>query len=707
MKLKQKLYIFIISSLVLFGVLIVVYANNVSVKVNEKWGKRFVKQQLIFDKSKTLLPIMDEVALVRQLSQEKSIIDMALNENNKEAYKNGLATLERYRQKFHSKSYFIAFSKTGHYYYNDAKNRYKGKELVHTLNKSDKNDEWFYTTIKQKKDFNINIDKDIHVGVTNIWINYQIKYKSKVIGVVGTGFELSNFLKNFVDTEQEDVYNIFVDENLAIELIRDSKFIDYASITNFKNKTTNINTFIKNKEDILQLKKVIVELKNAKNANEVRTLWLNFRGEEYLVGVSYIKELGWFNLTAINAVTISAINGKEIYYVFIFLMTFGLIMVGLFINFQIIKPIDKLKYDMEDIEKNGYKKHIKSIEGNDEIALLSKQFQRLLKIIAQHSEHLERIVQERTNELYEKQQFLNNILDNVEAYIFIKDLNHHYTYVNKAMQEAMQEPLEKIIGQDISTLYDEKTVDFIKKTDDKILVDGKKTVSEEKIHKDGLGTFYILVKKVPLYDKNGKIYALLGVSTDITERKKHEKMIKEMAYYDILTKLPNRRLLEDRLKQMLAKVKREKKHGGVMFLDMDNFKNINDTYGHDVGDMLLIEASKRYLSVIRKSDTVARLGGDEFVVAIGELNDNEELAKKEILEIADKILKIANEKYIIELVKDDGSKKHIEFECTSSIGITIFNSNDTSIEAILKRADKAMYEVKNTHKNGIYMWEQE
>lgn len=705
MNLKQKLFIVIFSLLTFFGGVITFYAKDISIKINEKWGTRFVSQQLSFDKTKTLSPIINEVALVHKLAQEQSVIAMALDESNQTIKTKALQTLSKYKQKFHSRSYFTAFLNSKHYYYADKNNSFDSTKPVYTLDVTNKDDEWFFKTIEQNKEFNINIEKDVKTGITNVWINHQIKYNSKVIGVIGTGFDLQSFLKNFVDMQQEGVYNIFVDENLAVQLERDSKFIDYGSITKLKKDRKTVSVFLDSEKEYQKLKKVIDKLKSTQS-DDIEILWLNFKGHEHLVGVSYIKELGWFNITAVDAVTLDTVDSRDITPNFILLLVMLLVIMGVFVHFQIIKPIDILKQQMEDISQNGYEGNIIDIDGHDEIAKLSKQFQELLKIVSEHEQELETTVKKRTKELYEKQQYLNNILDNVDAYIFIKDKNFRYTYVNKAMQQAMNEPLENIIGKDISKLYDEKAVKFIQKMDEKVFLSGEKTVDEEKVIVEGVGTFYVIVKRVPLFDQDGNIYAILGVSTDITERKKHEQLVKEMAYYDTLTKLPNRRLLEDRLKQMLAKIKREHKYGALMFLDMDNFKSINDTYGHDVGDMLLIEASKRYLQVVRESDTVARLGGDEFVVAVSGLSNDIEIAKQEALEVADKILKMANQKYVIDMMKEDGTKKHIEFVCTSSIGITIFNSQDNSIDAILKRADKAMYEVKNSRKNGIYMWGQ-
>ena len=701
MHLKQRFFIFTFLLLLLFSAAFVFYAKSIAIQINEKWATKFIAQQLNCDKRKALLPIMSEIALVQKLAHDKAIIAMALHENNESIRKKGIEVLQKYRLKFHSRSYFAAFVKTKHYYYNDAQNNYKDRELIDTLDEKNQNDKWFFETIKQPKDFVINIDRDVRIGVTNVWINYHIVYNSKVIGVVGTGFELKSFLKNFVDTAQESVYNIFVDENLAIQLERDSQLIDYASISKRKENHKTLAVFIKDKKELQKIKDIILELKESPKQNQIRTLWLHFDNKEYLVGISYIKELDWFNITAVDAVTLSAVSAEDIIPVFIILLVILFILVGLFFNFYIINPVNTIKQQIEDVEKNGYNTRISVLRGNDVIAQLSQQFEKLLYIVNQNSRELEKTVRERTDELKKKQQFLNTILDNVDAYIYIKDLNFRYTYVNRAMQKAIGDPLKKIIGHDISSVYDEETARLIKESDKETLIRGKRIVMEEEINKDGHETVYILVKKVPLYDKDGKIYALLGVATDITQRKRQEDIINNMAFYDSLTKLPNRRLLEDRLSLMLSKIKRDRSYGALMFVDIDDFKSINDTYGHKGGDMLLVEISKRLMKIVRDTDTIARLGGDEFIIAIENLQGSEEVARKEALEIANKILEIGQKKYSIALQQDDGTIKQIEFERTFSIGITLFHDVEDTVDSILQRADRAMYKVKNSTKNGI------
>ena len=150
---------------------------------------------------------------------------------------------------------------------------------------------------------------------------------------------------------------------------------------------------------------------------------------------------------------------------------------------------------------------------------------------------------------------------------------------------------------------------------------------------------------VPIKNKNGGVERVLGITEDITEQKEAEEYIRNFAFYDTLTQLPNRRLLNDRLGQAKAASKRSGCYGALMFLDLDNFKPLNDTHGHDVGDLLLIEVAHRITSCVREMDTVARFGGDEFVVMLSELNVDKELSVAQAGNVAEKIRTTLAEPY--------------------------------------------------------------
>ncbi|BBE50725.1 putative signaling protein [Ferriphaselus amnicola] len=180
--------------------------------------------------------------------------------------------------------------------------------------------------------------------------------------------------------------------------------------------------------------------------------------------------------------------------------------------------------------------------------------------------------------------------------------------------------------------------------------------------------------------------------TDITERKEAEAERSRLAYYDPLTNLPNRRLLYDRLGQALVGCQRTGHFGALLFLDMDNFKNLNDTRGHDVGDQLLVDAAKRIEANVREGDTVARLGGDEFVVVLEGLSNTAAEAAMQTRQVSEKIRDSITWPY-------DLSGR--EFYCTCSIGITMFHDQCESIDILLKQADMAMYKAKDAGRNAL------
>ncbi len=182
----------------------------------------------------------------------------------------------------------------------------------------------------------------------------------------------------------------------------------------------------------------------------------------------------------------------------------------------------------------------------------------------------------------------------------------------------------------------------------------------------------------------------MGNFTDITERKASEEKIKSLAFYDTLTKLANRRLLTERLEHAIAIQARTENYGALLFLDLDNFKLLNDTQGHGVGDELLIEVAHRLKACVRETDTVARLGGDEFIVLLGEPGTASDSAAVQVKTVAEKIVSILAEPY---------SLSSVVHNCSSSIGIVLFCDSVTTADNVLAQADTAMYAAKKSGKN--------
>ena len=200
-----------------------------------------------------------------------------------------------------------------------------------------------------------------------------------------------------------------------------------------------------------------------------------------------------------------------------------------------------------------------------------------------------------------------------------------------------------------------------------------------------------------LPERPGEPGEVVSLAIDITERRRLEEQIHQLAFFDPLTRLPNRRLLQDRLGHLLAATRRHGSHGALMFLDLDNFKPLNDTHGHEVGDLLLIDVAQRLQGSLRATDTVARFGGDEFIVLLGDLDGDAARARDQAEGIARKILAALAEPY--QLTHPDGSGR-VEHRCTASIGLAVFDGTGDEEDA-LRRADTAMYRAKEAGRNRI------
>jgi diguanylate cyclase (GGDEF)-like protein len=201
---------------------------------------------------------------------------------------------------------------------------------------------------------------------------------------------------------------------------------------------------------------------------------------------------------------------------------------------------------------------------------------------------------------------------------------------------------------------------------------------------------WLFAKASPLHDQSGNIIGAIESVRDITDHKQAEEKIQQMAYHDSLTGLPNRKLFFDRLGIALAQAQRNQKKVGVAMLDLDKFKDVNDTLGHDVGDLLLKATAERLSAALRKGDTVARFGGDEFVLILPDLKGRED-----VIQVAQKIVDSFRKPFLIDT--------H-QLIVTTSIGIAVYPYDGTDEAILLKNADKAMYQAKQTGRDRYQLY---
>ena len=205
-------------------------------------------------------------------------------------------------------------------------------------------------------------------------------------------------------------------------------------------------------------------------------------------------------------------------------------------------------------------------------------------------------------------------------------------------------------------------------------------------------TFWFEISLTRKQDTTDGEPRFIVLARNVTQRKSSEEEINKLAFYDPLTALPNRRLMVDRLRQALAISSRSGNFGSLQFIDLDNFKTLNDTQGHDMGDLLLQQVAKRLTACMREGDTVARLGGDEFVVMVEELSENREAAAAQAEMIGEKILAAISVPYKL---------AGLDYQITPSIGITLYSDHTQSTDELLKQADLAMYQSKSAGRNTL------
>jgi diguanylate cyclase (GGDEF)-like protein/PAS domain S-box-containing protein len=279
-------------------------------------------------------------------------------------------------------------------------------------------------------------------------------------------------------------------------------------------------------------------------------------------------------------------------------------------------------------------------------------------------------------------QIFEGIVETIREPLLVLDRDLRVVTASRSFYEFFKVKPEETVGQFIYDLGD-------KQWDISKLRELLETILPQQIAFDNyevehdfvtIGRRTLLLNARQIEREVGKERIILLAIEDITERKKYEEKIQQMAFHDSLTGLPNRKLLSDRLGIVLAQAKRNKKKVGIVMLDLDNFKDVNDTLGHDVGDILLKAVAERLSGTLRKSDTVARFGGDEFVLIFPDMEVIEEA-----IQVVQKIIDRFHKPFLIDT--------H-QLVVTTSIGIAVYPNDGMDEEILMKNADIAMYQAK-------------
>jgi diguanylate cyclase (GGDEF)-like protein/PAS domain S-box-containing protein len=288
------------------------------------------------------------------------------------------------------------------------------------------------------------------------------------------------------------------------------------------------------------------------------------------------------------------------------------------------------------------------------------------------------------------------LLDKAQDAIFVQDMDERLIYWNKSAERLYGWTAEEVMGRRLGDIFHDTLTDT-NQTIACVLRTGEWGGELSHIHRNGnilvVESHWTLVR-----GEDGEPRSILSINTDITNRKAAEAKIHHLAFYDVLTELPNRSLLQERLEKALEITAQRGGMGALFFIDLDDFKTLNDTLGHDIGDLLLQQVAHRLRSCVRSWDTVARLGGDEFVVMLEGFSEDARKTATDARAVGDKILKAIRQTFEL---------RNFEYNCTASIGVTLFPEWCDTVEDLLKRADLAMYRAKAQARDGMCFFDPE
>ncbi len=356
-----------------------------------------------------------------------------------------------------------------------------------------------------------------------------------------------------------------------------------------------------------------------------------------------------------------------------------LVFVRFVIKRNITMPVSKLQVAMRAIRgSNDLSKRVEVDELNADISDMAQSFNQLLDGLESANERLD---------LFAK------MFENSGEAIIITDANKNILAANPAFEQITQYSLDEVIGKNPKMLSSGKqTADFYKHMWETIEVTGQWTGEIWNRRKNGeIYPEWLSIGAVK--NAKGQVINYIASFSDITKRKEAERRIEFLAHYDSLTKLPNRALFQDRLQRALVISARNKTKVGLMFLDLDKFKSINDTLGHLAGDQLLQSVAERLISCLRESDTLCRQGGDEFLILLENINSAQDVEC-----IAAKIMEAMERPHMLD--------KHMT-TVSFSIGASIYPDDAENAESLIKWADEAMYVAKQSGRNNFKLYQRE
>lgn len=359
---------------------------------------------------------------------------------------------------------------------------------------------------------------------------------------------------------------------------------------------------------------------------------------------------------------------------------------------RLTKPLTRISKEISEINpvySDNRRLTVFPDARKDELANIVLNSNKLLDVVSS-SLNKQRIIEK---SLRETQASLNQIINALPVMIGARNIEGYYLFTNKTLENALGYDPGEMAGIHVSKLLDHtgQNIDKILECDSQVILDREEIDIVENDFISANGDVVCLQTHMVPLDYFGETICL-SVSVDISERKKAQEEMEHMVLHDALTGLPNRLRLVEHLESEISRANRHSYYGAVIFIDLDNFKNINDSLGHSIGDYVLQEIANRLLNVVREEDLVSRLSGDEFIVVLSVLDVDLDVALLKAGDLAEKIRDAVSQPF---------KYKGVDLRITASIGVAIYPDDDDMVHDLIRYADAAMYQVKETGRNAI------
>ena len=553
------------------GVLVIVSAlaawwvgRQQATGIVKQWAVRYAEKQVLYDKSRMLQPILQEIALARQLARSQQIVEWARQPGDPALTRRAVAEMEDFRQNFADKSYFVALKDSGAYYHNNAKNEYAGRQLRYALDPKKPADQWFYDIMAQQRGMQLNVNPDVNLGVTKLWMNFLVRDGKDILGVAGTGLDLGQFIREVLDHAQPGISSLFVDRTGAIQVYRDERLIDFASITKAGAARKTIGLLFERASDKAAILDAMKELE--KPDSTVATRFVEMKGKPFLAGMAYLPEIGWYEITLLDLdVVFPLASFSSILLVYGLTLLAALLLFNLLVGRLVLQPMAQLERAIGKVQSGQFSPDSLPSGGKDELGRLMDHFKQMAGNVWQSRSELEDKVKERT------------------------------------------EALERLTRT------------------------------------------------------------------------------------DPLTELLNRRGMTERIDAAVGRDRRESSPFGLLLLDVDYFKKINDQHGHSVGDRALVLLAELIRSVTRPYDSAARWGGDEFLILVLDCDG------ATLRGLGERICTLIAETR--RLTDHEGKPVSISV----SIGGVLVSGDD--VEGMISKADQGLYAAKDAGRNCMRFFE--